>query len=90
MSYYDRLEVSSKESFLTTYSSLRHISLLARPRNEPLQDGVKIGFFLRTNAVAANLAVRNGFQVQRLYKLIDRELVCKVGFVAQNEQRYTF
>ncbi len=62
--------------------------LMARPFDQPLQYGVKIGLFLRADTVAANLAVRYSLEVQRIYKLIHGELFRKIRLVAKNQERY--
>lgn len=58
--------------------------------DEPLHDGVEVGLLLGADAVAADLAVRDGFKVQGLNQLVDRELLGQVGLVPQDQQRDPF
>lgn len=59
-------------------------TLSACASDQPLQNSIEIGFFLRADAVAAHLPVRHCLQVQRVDELIHRKLVGKVRFVAED------
>lgn len=58
-----------------------------RARNQPLEHGVEIGLLLCADAVAADFAVRNGSEVERLNQVVDRELVREIGLVSQDQER---
>ena len=47
---------------------------LLLPGNQPLQDGVKVGLFLGTDAVAARLATFEGLEVHFVDELVDGQL----------------
>lgn len=64
---------------------LRH--LLARPFDEPLENSVEVGFFLGTDCVTADFAVKYARKLQRLDELVGRELVRQVGFISQHKKR---
>lgn len=62
------------------------IPLLARPLDQPLQYGVEVGLLLGADAVAANLSMGHSLKIQRIDELIHRELLRKVGLVAQYQE----
>ena len=70
---------------LRTRSFPWRILLAAGSRDEPLQHSVQIGFFLGADAVAADFAMRNGFEVESINQLVHRELVRKIRFVTKNK-----
>src|SRR6478735_12388462 len=60
--------------------------LSACASDQPLQDSVEVGLFLRADTVAAHLAVRHGLQVQSVDELVYGKLVRKIGLVAEDQQ----
>jgi len=65
-------------------------ALLIRSRNQPLQNGVEIGFLFCADAIAAHLSVRHCFEVQAFNQLVNGQLVGQIGLVAKDEQRDAF
>jgi hypothetical protein len=60
--------------------------LFACASDQPLQDSVEVGLFLRADAVAAHLTVRHRLKIQSIDELVHRKLVGKVGLVAEDQQ----
>ena len=65
-------------------------SLLRGTSNEPLQNGVEIGLFLRAYAVAGHLPVGYALQVQGVYQLVYREMATQIGLVAEDQEWNAF
>ena len=65
-------------------------SLLRGPRNEPLQNGVQVGLFLRADAVTRHLPVGHALQVQGVYQLVYREMATQIRFVAEDQKWNAF
>jgi hypothetical protein len=61
-------------------------SLLRGPSNEPLQNGVEVGLFLRAYAVTGHLSVGYALQVQGVYQLVYREMATQIGLVAEDQE----
>jgi hypothetical protein len=57
--------------------------------NEPVQDGVEVGFFFGTDTIAAYFAMGDGFQIHCLDDLIDGQLVGKIRLVSEDQKRDT-
>lgn len=55
-----------------------------------MEYGIQIGFFLCAYAVATHFTVRHCLEVQGFDQLIDRELIRKVGLVAEHQERDAF
>lgn len=68
-------------------ASLVSCYLFARPFDEPLENSIEVGFFLGTNCVTADFAVKYARKVQRLDELVGRQLLRQVGFIPQHEKR---
>lgn len=55
--------------------------------DEPFHDGLQVGLLLGADAVAADLAMADGLEVEGFDQLVDRQLVRQVRLVAQHQQR---
>ena len=66
------------------------LDLLRGPSNEPLQNGIQVGLFLRADAVTRHLPVGHALQVQGVYQLVYREMATQIGLVAEDQQWNAF
>ncbi len=55
-----------------------------------MKNGVEVGFFFRTDAVTADLSMRDGVQLQGFDDLVGTCMVWQVGLVTQDQERDTF
>jgi hypothetical protein len=65
-------------------------NLLRGPSNEPLENSVEVGLFLRAYAVARHLSVSYALQVQGVYQLVYREMATQIGLVAEDQEWNAF
>lgn len=77
------IEVSQVSKF---HRSQRRILLPAGACDQPVQHGVEIGLFFGADAIAADLAVGDGFEVHGFDQLIDRQFDREIGLVAQYQE----
>ena len=64
--------------------------LLRGPSDEPLQNGVQVRLFFRTDAVTGHLSVSYALQVQGVYQLVYREMAAQIGLVAEDQEWNAF
>ena len=82
--------VLAEESNLNLCQWMIVSSLLRGPSNEPLQNSIQVGLFLRTYAVTRHLPVCHALQVQGVYQLVYREMATQIRFVAEDQQWNAF
>jgi len=75
------------ETSIPTLASGKIVSsLLGGSSDEPLQDGIQVGLFLRAYAVAGYLSMGYTLQVQGVYQLVYCEMATQIRFVAEDQK----